>query len=158
MVKPITLERVNLFKELADDHLKLISAKFHRDTYSEDKVIFNQGDPAESLYVLLSGSVAIRFKPHDGETIHVTDVYEGDVFGWSAALGRHVYTSCAIATSACEMVYIKGADLRELCTSQPEIGVVILERLATVIAERLRNTHAQVVDLLWKSVNEDDTR
>jgi CRP-like cAMP-binding protein len=125
--------------------------------------------------------VAIRFKPHDGEIIHVTDIHDGDVFGWSAALGRQEYTSCALSTSddvfgwsaalgrqeytSCalstsdsEMVCIRGKDLREICTSQPEIGVVILERLAAVIAERLRNTHTQVVDLLWQSVNENDKR
>ena len=158
MVKSITLEKVKIFNGLAEDHLKLISTKFQRETYPEGSVIFNQGDPAESLYVLLSGSVAIRFKPDDGEIIPVTDVHDGDVFGWSAALGRQAYTSCALATSASEMVCIKGKDLRELCTSQPEIGVVILERLATVIAERLKNTHAQVVDLLWQSVNENDKR
>ena len=88
----------------------------------------------------------------------MTDVHDGDVFGWSAALGRQDYTSCALTNSACELVFIKGKDLRALCTSQPEIGVVILERLATVIAERLKNTHSQVVDLLWQSVNENDTR
>ena len=140
------------------DHLNLVASKFQRVKFEKDSTIFNQGDPAESLYVLLSGSVAIRFKPHDGEIIHVTDVTEGDVFGWSAALGRNMYTSCAIATSPSEMVFIKGVDLRELCRTRPEIGVVILERLATVIAERLKNTHAQVVDLLWQSVNKQDRK
>jgi CRP-like cAMP-binding protein len=158
MVKPITLEKVTLFKGLAEDHLKFISPKFQRETHPEGSVVFNQGDPAESLYVLLSGNVAIRFKPHDGEIIHVTDIHDGDVFGWSAALGRQEYTSCALSTSDSEMVCIRGKDLREICTSQPEIGVVILERLAGVIAERLRNTHTQVVDLLWQSVNENDKR
>jgi CRP-like cAMP-binding protein len=158
MVKRITLERINLFKGLAEGDLKLIATKFQRETFSDETTIFGQGDPAESLYILLSGGVSIRFKPHDGEIINVSDIHEGDVFGWSAALGRKVYTSCAITTSASELVYIKGVDLRDLCSSHPEIGVVILERLATVIAERLKNTHAQVVELLWKGVNGDDKR
>lgn len=158
MVKPITLEKVNLFKDVAAEHLKLISTKFQRETFPSDTVIFGQGDPADCLYVLLSGNVSIRFKPHDGEIINVSDIQDGDVFGWSAALGRDVYTSCAITTSACDLVGIKGKDLRELCSSHPEIGVVILERLATVIAERLKNTHAQVVELLWQGVNSVEKR
>jgi CRP-like cAMP-binding protein len=158
MVKPITLERVNLFKGLAEQHLKLISKMFQRETIPTDTMIFGQGDSAEALYVLLSGSVSIKFKPHDGEIIHVTEIHEGDVFGWSAALGRDVYTSCALTSSASELVSIKGKDLRALCSSNPEIGVVILERLAAVIAERLKNTHRQVVELLWEGVNSDEER
>ncbi len=158
MVKPITLEKVNLFKDLDVEHLKLISTKFQRETFPSDTIIFGQGDPADSLYVLLSGNVSIRFKPHDGEIINVSDIQDGDVFGWSAALGREIYTSCAITTSASDLVCIKGKDLRELCSSHPEIGVVILERLAGVIAERLKNTHAQVVELLWQGVNSDEKR
>lgn len=156
MLKPITLERVNLFKGLAEEHLKLISTKFQRETFPNDTIIFGQGDPTESLYVVLSGSVSIRFKPHDGEVINVSEIHDGDVFGWSAALGRRVYTSCALTTSASELVSIRGSDLRELCSSNPEIGVLILERLASVIAERLKNTHAQVVKLLWQGVNSAD--
>lgn len=158
MVKPITLERVKLFKGLAKEHLQLIAPKFQRETYPNETVIFAQGDPADSLYILLSGSVSIRFKPHDGEIINVSEIHEGDVFGWSAALGRSAYTSCAITTSKSELVRIKGADLRDLCSSNPKIGVVILERLAAVIAERLKNTHTHVVELLWKGVGSEDTR
>lgn len=158
MVKPITLEKVNLFKDLDVEHLKLISTKFQRETFPSDTIIFGQGDPADSLYVLLSGNISIRFKPDDGEIINVSDIQDGDVFGWSAALGREVYTSCAITTSASDLVCIKGKDLRELCSSQPEIGVIILERLAGVIAERLKNTHTQVVELLWQGVNSDEKR
>jgi hypothetical protein len=42
--------------------------------------------------------------------------------------------------------------LRRLCETHPETGVVLLERLAEVIAERLRNTHQCVVDLLRQGV------
>ena len=38
--------------------------------------------------------------------------------------------------------------LRKLCEQHPDTGVLLLDRLATVIAQRLRNTHEQVVALL----------
>jgi hypothetical protein len=38
--------------------------------------------------------------------------------------------------------------LRRLCETHPKTGVVILERLAEVIAERLRSTHEHVVEML----------
>jgi hypothetical protein len=46
------------------------------------------------------------------------------------------------------MLRVRGEDLRILCEQHPDTGILILERLATVIAERLSNTHDQVMALL----------
>jgi hypothetical protein len=42
--------------------------------------------------------------------------------------------------------------LRRLCRAHPQTGVVILERLAGVIAERLNSTHAKVIDMLQEGM------
>ncbi|NIM95094.1 MAG: cyclic nucleotide-binding domain-containing protein [Anaerolineales bacterium] len=158
MAKNFDPDSISLFKGLEPEDIKLLMKKFSHESIPDDTIIFHQGGNAERLYVMLSGRVSIRFKPHDGETLHVADIKDGDVFGWSAALGRDVYTSCAITTKDSEVLSIRGEDLHELCTSNPEIGVVILEGLAAVIAERLRNTHKQVVELLWQGVNSGNNR
>ena len=152
-MKSFDLRQTPFFLGLSKENATLLEKKFSQVEFPQDTVIFNQGERADRLYILLSGLVSIRFKPHDGEVLPVADLSEGDAFGWSAALGRDVYTSCAVTTSDCKALYIRGKDLRELCVSHPETGVLILERLAAVIAERLKNTHDKVVELLWQGVN-----
>jgi len=142
------LKSSSLFSGFSDTQLQALARLFEREHLQAGETVFAQDDPADRLYVLLSGRVAIRFKPHDGETLTVTEIAPGGVFGWSAALGRRSYTSSAVSLEAGEALGLRGADLRRLCETQPDTGVVILERLAEVIAERLRSTHAQVVDLL----------
>jgi CRP/FNR family cyclic AMP-dependent transcriptional regulator len=137
-----------LFTGLSDTQLSALAELSEGEQLQGGQIIFAQDDPADRLYVLLSGRVAIRFKPHDGETLTVTEIRQGGVFGWSAALGRRSYTSSAVCLEAGEALGLRGADLRRLCETQPETGVVILERLAEVIAQRLRSTHEQVVELL----------
>jgi CRP-like cAMP-binding protein len=142
------LKSSSLFSGFSDTQLQALARLFEREHLQAGVTVFAQDDPADRLYVLLSGRVAIRFKPHDGEILTVTEIATGGVFGWSAALGRRSYTSSAVCLEAGEALGLRGADLRRLCETQPDTGVVILERLAEVIAERLRSTHAQVVDLL----------
>jgi len=137
-----------LFSGFSNTQLQALAKLFEGEHLQAGEIVFAQDDPADRLYVLLSGRVAIRFKPHDGEILTVTEIAPGGVFGWSAALGRRSYTSSAVCLEAGEALGLRGADLRRLCETQPDTGVVILERLAEVIAERLRSTHAQVVDLL----------
>jgi CRP-like cAMP-binding protein len=137
-----------LFTGLSEKQLSDLAELVEGEHLQTGQIVFAQDDPADRLYVLLSGRVAIRFKPHDGETLTVTEIRQGGVFGWSAALGRRSYTSSAVCLEAGEALGLRGADLRRLCETQPETGVVILERLAEVIAQRLRSTHEQVVELL----------
>lgn len=137
-----------LFTGFSEQQLSGLAELFEGERLQCGQVIFAQDDPANRLYVLLSGRVAIRFKPHDGDVLTVTEIGQGGVFGWSAALGRRSYTSSAVCLEAGDALGLRGVDLRRLCETQPETGVVILERLAEVIAQRLRSTHDQVVELL----------
>jgi len=105
--------------------------------------------------LVVVGEVAIQYNPDDGQPILVSRIKRGGVVGWSAVLGNRVYTSAAICTRYTQMLRIKGTDLRDLCEQNPETGILILERLAEIVAERLRNTHEQVVALLKEGLSNE---
>jgi CRP-like cAMP-binding protein len=144
---------VPLFRDLPDDELEFLNEYFKPHAFPAGTVLFAQGDLADRVYVLLQGKVSIRYKPHDGDFLEVTSIQSGGVFGWSAALGRQQYTSYAVVSTDCVVLEVRGDALRRLCRTHPKIGVVILERMAEVIASRLENTHQMVVDMLWKGVD-----
>ncbi len=116
-------------------------------------VIFGQGEPAENLYILVDGEVAIHYKPDDGPEGVIAHVRPEGVVGWSAALGNPHYTSSAVCTSDCQLLRVRNGDLRQLCESYPETGVLFLDRLAAMIAERLRTTHPQLVKMLEQGLS-----
>ena len=147
-----TVQSLPLFQGLKQQTLDLIVPRFEYETFAEDEIVFEQDAPAEKLYVLVDGKVEIRFKPDDGETLTVTEIEEGGVFGWSAALGRETYTSCAVCVANSSAFSVLGEELKQLCEQYPDTGVIILERLAEVIAQRLQKTHAFVVDMLQKGI------
>jgi CRP-like cAMP-binding protein len=148
-----TVQSLPLFQGLDQMTLDLIVPRFAHETFGKDKVIFEQNARAEKLYILVDGKVEIRFKPDDGEQLIVTEIEEGGVFGWSAALGRESYTSCAISVADSTAFSVLGEELKQLCEQYPDTGVIILERLAEVIAQRLQKTHAHVVAMLHQGIN-----
>lgn len=143
---------IPFFDDLDADHRRLIEDHFRAQEHNAGEVLFEQGQHADRLYLLTSGRVEIRFKPDDGEALTVTTIEPGGVFGWSAALGRSAYTSGAVAVDDSRSVSIRGADLRRICEDDPATGVILLERLAGVIAERLSSTHEQVLHLLRRGM------
>ena len=149
---PPSLEDIAFFRGLPSADRKRILANFRAEDHRAGEVFFQQDQPADRLYLLVSGRVEIRFKPYDGEALTVSIIEAGGVFGWSAALGRSSYTSGAVCTANGRCLSIRGRDLRRICEDHPATGVILLERLAEVIALRLTSTHDHVMDLLRQGV------
>jgi CRP-like cAMP-binding protein len=147
------LDRFALIEGFTENQINLLSPLIDDVNYEADQVIFNQGDRADFLYFVLEGKVSIRFNPEDGPVLTVAQVEQGDVFGWSSAMGSDSYTSSAVCTECGVFVRIEGEELKTLCQEHPETGILILNRLAGVIAQRLRGTHEQVVNLLNRGLN-----
>jgi CRP-like cAMP-binding protein len=141
-----------LFKGLNTEQRTLLRPLFEPCDYYADTALFEQGDPAEYIYLVVVGEISIRYKPEDGPEITLSHVRSGGVVGWSAALGNRLYTSAALCTVYTQTLRLRGADLHNLCREHPDTGLLILERLASIISERLRNTREQVMALLTEGV------
>jgi CRP/FNR family transcriptional regulator, cyclic AMP receptor protein len=136
------------FTGLQAADIQLLAPYFAPQTWVAGTVIFEQDDYAEYLYLVVSGEVTIHFKPHDGPMMTVTRVQPGGIFGWSAAMNNPAYTSSAVCSLDSEILRIRGIDLRTLCEKHPELGRIILDRLAGVIAERKQSRQESVSSIL----------
>jgi CRP/FNR family transcriptional regulator, cyclic AMP receptor protein len=157
-VLPITgmdIHEMSIFQDLTAQQFARFAPLFVPCEYHEGEAIFEQGESAASLYVVVDGEVAVRYKPEDGPEITIVKVQSDGVVGWSAALGNPTYTSSVDCLTDCVLLRVSSVDLRELCAQDPESGALILERLAMVIAERLRNTHGHVLALLEQGLRID---
>jgi CRP-like cAMP-binding protein len=136
------------FQGLSAEQLALLRPLFTPCDYQAGETIFEQGDRAEYLYILVIGKVSIEFKPHDGPVLTIAHLKPGGVFGWSAALGSHAYTSGATSAQYTQLLRVRGTDLSGLCERNQTLSEIILNRLADVIAERIRSAHPQVIAML----------
>jgi CRP/FNR family cyclic AMP-dependent transcriptional regulator len=148
-----TLSRVPLFDGLPVDELTMLEPLFQAFNFAEGDVIFEQGDFAVYLYLVVSGTVEITYKPYDDEPIGVGRVTAGNVFGWSALLGSTLYTSSAVSREPCATLRVRGEDLRFLCTDRPETGKLILDRLATSVSSRWHHAGEQISTILANNIS-----
>lgn len=146
-------EEFLLFRGLAPEQLAYLAPLFSHATFSEGETIFAQGDPAETVYVLEYGQVALRFQPEDGGSLAVATIHRGHVFGWSAVLGRPDYTSSAVCLARSCAAAVKGERLRALIRVQPELSI-LLGRMALTVADRRADAQSQIMHL----INEEITR
>jgi len=151
-------DRFPLFQELTPEQSSLVRPLFSAGNETSGSLLFEQGELAERLYLVVEGEVIIRFKPEDGPAILIARVRAGGVVGWSAVLGNPTYTSTAVCTSDCETLFLRGQDLRIFCEQHPDTGSLLLNRLAGIVAERLRASHEQVIALLEQGIQVNEQK
>jgi CRP-like cAMP-binding protein len=137
-----------LFQGLSPEQMDILRPLFVAYDCHAGTVLFDQNEPALYLYLVASGEATIRYKPDDGQDITIARVRAGGIVGWSAVIGRRLYTSAAVCTQYSQLLRVRGSDLQALCDQHSEIGLLILDRLADAIGERLNNTHPQVRAIL----------
>jgi CRP-like cAMP-binding protein len=145
---------MTIFEKLDEDMINLLSPLFEQFSCQPGTVIFQQGDQAEFLYLVIGGKVDMSFKPYDGIPITITHVSKGGLFGWSAVVGSENYTSTAIAIENVEAFRVHGSELRKFCRENPEAGKDILERLADGVSSRWKDAHRQVQSILFQGMTE----
>ena len=63
--------RISVFRGLSPEQLALLRPMFVRIFHPTGYHIFEQGDQAVFFYILMSGEIAIRYKPEDGPVLTV---------------------------------------------------------------------------------------
>ena len=139
---------LEVFQDLSDDQFAQISSILAYRQIPAGQIIFEQGIEASYLYILLSGKVAIRYKPYDGPPLIVATILQGMVFGWSAALGRRQYTSSAHALEDCTALCITRENFLDICKIDSDTGIIFLERISKNIADRLHQTDNKILSIL----------
>ncbi|MBV6395566.1 MAG: hypothetical protein HFACDABA_01144 [Anaerolineales bacterium] len=143
---------MTIFDGLSKATRRLVQQDFEPYSCPSGTVIFEQGDPAVFLYLILHGSVLTRYKPYDGPSMNLITIHAGDAFGWSAVIGAPQYTLGALAREDLQALRARGASLRALAAEHPKEGAELLDRLAQLVSNRWKDANAQARSILERAL------
>lgn len=128
------LRTVPMFSRLSgEDLLSVADAVDERELGAAD-VIFRKGDPGDEFYLIVEGTVRIL---HGNKL--VTSLGKREFFGDLAILDHQPRSADAVCEGAVRLLRLRGADLRGLMATRPQITTEILE----VMVRRLRDATAR---------------
>jgi CRP-like cAMP-binding protein len=142
------LRKIPWFKELKEQHVRMIAAMSNVRHFNAGDVIFREGDTQESVYIVIEGRVALEmFVPHRGKVRFYT-AEPWEVFGWSSVTPNiHRRTAGATAVVNSQIVRVNAAKLRTACDEDHDLGYLVMRRLANVVASRLQISRLQLLDM-----------
>ena len=148
MVGLEALRRSDLFEGLSDDELAAIAKMAREETYDVGTIIFRENSPAKDLYIVREGRVAILIDIGRGKQTVIDTICRNGSFGWSAMVPPYILTGSAKTMERTRVIIITGRELRELCRTSCGTCYTIMEKLATIISIRLKDTRLQLIGLM----------
>jgi CRP/FNR family transcriptional regulator len=171
------LSSIEPFKSLGPDDLRRVSSTAREKDFSRGETIFNEGEDADSVWVLQKGRIQILKFTTDGRPFAIESLASGELFGTLCRMGGkgRSYPCTAMAASDAEVIQIPDKtfiecymrspgmvrgicalcserlkDVQDLrCMGQESVPV----RVATILA-RLEQVHGEILPFTKKEIAE----
>lgn len=117
--------------------------------YPAKSTIIYSGDQSDTLYYIISGSVAAVAEDNGGKEITLAYLNSGEFFGEMGLFERKSRSACIRTKSACELGEISYSRFLSLSSQYPDF----LFALAKQVASRLRETSRKVCNLAFLDVS-----
>jgi CRP-like cAMP-binding protein len=149
MVTAQWLKRAELFGALDESQLNALLSKSNVETFPEGKTIFRQAEEANRLYILIQGSVDLTVKAQEQIDFMTSKIEkEGAVFGTAALMEPYRYNVTAICLKPSKVLVLDADDLKKRIEEDPEMGMEIMKKLASIYFNRLNDMRSGVSKLL----------
>lgn len=139
MLSTNQLRMYPFFAELSQAELDMLMPFIMEENIPYNGTFFEEGQPANYLFVLTRGSVDLYFKMPDDPRHRVLagEINAVEPFGISALIEPHTYAMTARAGTDCHVLRIDAEPLRDLMGKDCKMGYALMREIAKASMERM---------------------
>ncbi|MDY7079685.1 MAG: ATP-binding protein [Chloroflexota bacterium] len=143
MVTVEMLKRFPLLAYLDREDLGELMEVCEIETYEEGEV-FNEGDPADKLRLVLLGKVAMDKRIQLGRhgsvrRANVSIVGPGGAVGWSSLVAPNVFTLSCVCLESCKFIALDAQQLLDFMDRNPQAAYKLMSGIAELVGTRLQD-------------------
>jgi CRP-like cAMP-binding protein len=138
------IAQVSLFEGLPAEDLASLAAVASRRQLGDGEALFEQGQPARTLHVVVQGGLVLRAEA-DGRSVIVESLRPGDLVGWSAMREGAITLSTARATGATEVIAIPTDTIVDLAAGGSRESARLIRRIVGLAARHLEMSWNQLL-------------
>lgn len=117
-----------------------------RRKIEKNQILFLEGDPSDSVLVLISGRLKVLRYSEDGDEFILNTVVPGDTIGEVGVFSKGPRSATVQATEPSVVLNLAGSVIIELVSERPALAVALLERLSEMV-RRITGVAADLVFL-----------
>lgn len=142
------LSRAGIFQGVESGAVNALIEQLDSTTFPRGTTIFDEGEPGDRLYIIISGKVKLARHAPDGRENLLTIMGPSDMFGELSIFDPGPRTSAAVCVTEVAAATMDSQMLHDWIRAHPEIS----EQLLRVLARRLRRTNNALADLIFTDV------
>jgi uncharacterized membrane protein len=150
-VNPDILLDIKFFELLDEDDRRLLASVVDHAVLRQEDILFEKGDPGESLFIVCCGQMELFIRSVTGERIVLTVAEHGDLFGELALRERDARTATAVALEDSELIIMTRENLLVFLQRKPDAALDIIAAFGGIVrkADELLRTRVS------RNVNEE---
>lgn len=134
------VSEIPLFEGLNREQINRLAGTCHVRTFESGTTLFSQGEPGNTMFILLNGGIDISV---GNPPVQVGRVEKGETLGELSLLSSRPRSATATTPSEVETAVLTHEDLSNLVRRRPDIGVIIFRNLGAGLGKKLlRSNHS----------------
>jgi len=146
VISPELVRRYTFFAGLNLDQITALAKAADEVAAPMGAYFYKEGEELCYCFILRQGQVGIVVQlPRLKKEVITSTLGPGDMFGWAGLVPPHRTTACAKALTTCQVLRFDCCALRPGFEKDCQFGFVMMERVAQVMGERLRDTRMETL-------------
>ncbi|OYP35981.1 Crp/Fnr family transcriptional regulator [Rhodopirellula sp. MGV] len=131
------IQKIPICGGLKPETLRFLLEQSTEVDFAQGEILFYEGDPGDSLYVIRSGSVVVE-RDWNGQAIVLARVETGGCVGEMSLIDFQKRFASVRAETACSTVRVPYIALSKLCKVDTEQYAMVMMNLGREVSRRLR--------------------
>ena len=137
------------FSFLQEDEIQIFLSLMDERICKAGTFLFEKGDPADCLYLIVSGKIAVQKRTGFGERTQVVALLgPGAPVGEGGLLKKKERGSTLLVVQDSKLLVFKRSDFQQLCCENNSLAVKILQWLLERVVVRLQKNSERLAHIL----------
>ena len=129
------LRRVPLLSSLNEQQLETLAAGSARRNFPKGRTIVSEGEPSQSLYILLSGRAKVQRSDSEGKEVILAVLGSGDFFGEMSLIDEAPRSASVITLESCDFMAINKDSFKSMLLQSNEMCMAVMKGLVRRLRE-----------------------
>lgn len=144
---PNALRAQPFVSEMTEEQVAAMASCMRIVDYSADTYLFREGQPADALFLIQRGRVAVEVHAPGKGTLQLETLSEGDILGWSLLFPPRIWHVDARSIEPTVSLVFDGACLRAKMDADIAFAYVLTRRVLYEVHNRLEQVRLQQADV-----------
>jgi len=140
--------KIPFFYDVTGEDLDKLAKILTHQKFTNDQIIFKEGDEQTGMFFILEGDVQILKKNNKGKQELLTVLCAPQIFGEMALIDRGRRSASVIAQTEILTAELTREDFENFMREEPDLAVHIIRKIAHTLSLRLRKVSASYANVI----------